>query len=161
MGRIVIECVSLVLRNIVVAPKSEKWVYCFPLIKSSLQMCCNLTVCFKIPVIKFEFCSNSMISQPFPNFKTLFSQVTTILHWFYSCFTQHYKCKRGWDVLVELNKWNRSKVKKIIQRQMLELNKSLGNSKILHCFVRICRAHTFPFLYFFFVSTVFLLHKII
>ena len=37
-------------------------------------MCCNPTVCFKILFIKFNFYCNSMISQPFPNFKTQFSQ---------------------------------------------------------------------------------------
>ena len=57
--------------------KSEKWVNCFPSIlrmKFSLQMCCNLTVCSKIRVIKFKFCCNPMISQPLPNFKSQFSQ---------------------------------------------------------------------------------------
>ena len=32
-------------------PKTEKWVYVFPLLlntKSSLQMCCNLTICFEM-----------------------------------------------------------------------------------------------------------------
>ena len=41
--------------------KSEKWVYCFSLIfrmKSSPQMCCNATVCFKIRIIQFKFCCN-------------------------------------------------------------------------------------------------------
>ena len=43
---------------------SEKRVYCFPVIlriKSSLQMCCNPTVHFKIRLIKFNFCCNSII----------------------------------------------------------------------------------------------------
>ena len=76
--------------------KSDKWVYCFLLIsriKSSLQMCCNTIVFFKIRVITFKFCCNTMISQPIPNFKSQISQkkkkkknptklvVTTILHW--------------------------------------------------------------------------------
>ena len=57
--------------------KSQKWVYFFPLIltmQSSLQMCCNPTVCCKIRVIKFNFCCNSMISQHLQNFGTQFSQ---------------------------------------------------------------------------------------
>ena len=56
--------------------KSEKKVFCFPLIfriKTSLQMYCNRTIYFKTRVIKFKFCCNSMISQPLPNFKTQFS----------------------------------------------------------------------------------------
>ena len=57
--------------------KSEKWINCFPLIlriKSSAQMCCDPTVCFKIRVIKSNFCFNSMISQPLHNFIIRFSQ---------------------------------------------------------------------------------------
>ena len=56
---------------------NEKWIYCFPLIwriKYSLQICCNPRGCFKIRVIKFYLCCNSMISQSLPNFKTQFSQ---------------------------------------------------------------------------------------
>ena len=55
--------------------KSEKWIYCFLLMfrkKSSQQMCCNPTVCFKIRVIKFKSYCNSKISQHLQNFKTLF-----------------------------------------------------------------------------------------
>ena len=50
--------------------------FCFPLIlsiKSSLQMCCNRTICFEIQIIKFKCCCNSMNSQAFPNFKTQLS----------------------------------------------------------------------------------------
>ena len=55
----------------------KKRIYCFPLklrIKSPLQMCCNSTVSFKIRVIKFNFCCNTMISKYLPNFKTQLSQ---------------------------------------------------------------------------------------
>ena len=57
--------------------KSEKWPYCFNLIsrlKSTLQMCCNPTVCFNIRMIQFKLCCKSMTSQPLPNFKREFSQ---------------------------------------------------------------------------------------
>ena len=66
---------SLVQRNVIASPKFEKWVYCFHSIlriKSSLQMCCNPTVCFNIRVIKFKFYCNSMIPQPLANFITVF-----------------------------------------------------------------------------------------
>ena len=44
--------------------------------KSSLQMCCIRTVCFKIRVATFKFCCNSLISQPLPKWKTHVSQKT-------------------------------------------------------------------------------------
>ena len=56
--------------------KSENWVYRFRLIlrmKYPLLICCNPTVCFIIRLIKFNFCCNSMISQPLSNLKTQFS----------------------------------------------------------------------------------------
>ena len=37
-------------------------------------MCCNPTVCCIIQVLKFNFCCNSVISQPPPHFQTQFSQ---------------------------------------------------------------------------------------
>ena len=37
-------------------------------------MCCNLTVCFKIRVMRCKICFNHMNSQPLPNLKTQFSQ---------------------------------------------------------------------------------------
>ena len=37
-------------------------------------MFCNPTVCFKIWVIQFKFCCNSMISHPLLKFRTQFSQ---------------------------------------------------------------------------------------
>ena len=62
---------------VVSSTKTEKWAHCFPFIlrsKSSLQICCNPTVCSKNRVIRFKFCCNSMISQPLPNFKSQFCQ---------------------------------------------------------------------------------------
>ena len=64
--------------NIVVTPKiMKKWVHCFPLIlriQSSVQMCSNPAVCYKVQIIKFKFCCNDIISQPLLNFKSHFSQ---------------------------------------------------------------------------------------
>ena len=61
--------------------KSEKWVYCFPLmlrIKSSIQICSITTFFFQIRVIKCKFCSIYMISQLLPNFKTQFSKTDEV-----------------------------------------------------------------------------------
>ena len=60
-----------------ISKNQKKMFYCFPLIlriKSFLQMYFNPTVCFKIKIIKFKFCCNSVVSQPLPNLKTQFSQ---------------------------------------------------------------------------------------
>ena len=57
--------------------KSKKKVCCFPLmfrIQYSLKMCCNPTLCFNFQVIQFQFCGNSMVSEPLPNFKTQISR---------------------------------------------------------------------------------------
>ena len=67
----------IIIIIIIISKKSGKGVYGFLLIlriKSSLQMCCNRTVYFNIRVIQFKFYCNSMIPQPLPNFKSLFSQ---------------------------------------------------------------------------------------
>ena len=57
--------------------KSEKcFFFSFPLIlriKSAVQINCNRTICFRIRVTKFKFSCKSMISQPLPIFKPLFS----------------------------------------------------------------------------------------
>ena len=42
-------------------------------IKSSFQVCCHPTVRFKIRVIKFKFCCNSVILQPLPSFQAQLS----------------------------------------------------------------------------------------
>ena len=55
--------------------KSEKWIYCFPLIlktKSSLQICCNHTVCFKIRVIKLTFVITPRFHSLFQTLKLTF-----------------------------------------------------------------------------------------
>ena len=68
---------SLVWRYIVVPQNSETWVYSFPLMykdKIFPTKCVLIPeFAFKIRVLKFQFCCNSMVSQPLPNFKTRFS----------------------------------------------------------------------------------------
>ena len=58
--------------------KSEKRVYCFPLIlriKAFYKLISyNPTICFEIRAIKFKCCCNSMISELFSNFQTHFSK---------------------------------------------------------------------------------------